>query len=99
MANHSKLSEIEKYELIMKLLRREATAAELARQYQVSEPTIGRWRDDFLDGGKERLGARHSKVRSAELKQLKAELAEHKQLIGEYAFANDFLKKRLEKSL
>lgn len=98
MANHSKLTENEKYDLIMKLLSRESTAAELARKYQVSEPTIGRWRDDFLDAGKERLSAKKSKENASELKRLKAELAEHKQLIGEYAFCNDFLKKRLEGS-
>ncbi|NRA65848.1 MAG: transposase [Pseudobacteriovorax sp.] len=99
MANHSKLSDSEKYELIMKLLRKEATASELSRQYQVSEPTIGRWRDDFLDGGKQRLSVRRNKENSSELKRLKVELAEHKQLIGEYAFANDFLKKRLDSSI
>ena len=99
MSNHSKLSESEKYELIMKLLRREGTASELSRQYQVSEPTIGRWRDAFLDNGKQALSKKPSKEKDSELKRLKAELAEHKQLIGEYAFANDFLKKRLESSL
>ena len=98
MANHSKLTDQEKLELVMSLLRKESTVSELARRYSVSEPTIHRWRDDALDGMKGALSKGRKNGERNELRQLKAELSEHKQLIGEYAFANDFLKKRLERS-
>lgn len=96
MTNHSKLTENEKFDLVMALLRKEATASELARRHSVSEPTIGPWRDEFLDGGKRSLARKGKSEDAGEIKRLKAELADHKQVIGEYAFANDFLKKRLE---
>lgn len=99
MSKGKHLSETEKYEVVMALLRRESTGAELSRRYGVSEVSMYRWRDQFLEGGKSSLKSKRSSVEASELKQLRKEIAEHKQLIGEYAFANDFLKKKLERSL
>lgn len=95
MGKPSNLNESEKLEIVMALLRRESTGSELARRFGVSEPTMYRWRDEFLEAGKQGLKGNRKKSDSCEIKRLKAELAEHRQLIGEYAFANDFLKKRL----
>ena len=52
MGKKSKLTEAEKAEVVMKLLRREESAAKLARRYGVSEQTLYRYRDQFLEGGR-----------------------------------------------
>ena len=99
MSKGKHLSEGEKFEVVMALLRRERSGAELAREYGISEQTMYRWRDQFTDGGKKGLSSKRSASASSEVKELRRELKEHKQLIGEYAFANDFLKKKLDGSL
>jgi len=42
-------------EAVLALLRREEPATQLARRYSVSEPTLYRWRDEFLAGGEATL--------------------------------------------
>jgi transposase-like protein len=42
-------------EAVLALLRREEPATQLARRYGVSEPTLYRWRDEFLAGGEAAL--------------------------------------------
>lgn len=96
MGRPSTLSMARRLELIMALIRKEAPGSELARRYGVSEPTMYRWRDEFLEAGKQGLQSSKGSAEAAEIKKLKSELAEHKQLIGEYAYANDFLKKKLQ---
>jgi transposase-like protein len=48
MAKKSELKAEERMEAVLALLRREESAAVLARRYQVSEVTLYRWRDVFL---------------------------------------------------
>lgn len=99
MGRPSSLTESKRLELVLALLRKEAPGSELARRYGVSEPTMYRWRDEFLEAGKSALGSKKGSTEAAEIKRLKSELAERNQLIGEYVYANDFLKKRLEGSV
>lgn len=99
MGRPSTLGEAKRLELVLALLRKEASGSELARRFGVSEPTMYRWRDEFLEAGKQGLKGLKGSTEATEIKKLKSELAEHKQLIGEYAYANDFLKKRLETSV
>ena len=47
MAKKSELKAEERVEAVLALLRREESAAALARRYQVSEVTLYRWRDVF----------------------------------------------------
>lgn len=98
MGKQSPISESQKIELVMALLRREAPGAELARRYGVSEAAMYRWRDLFLDAGKQGLKSKVAASDNDEIRRLKRDLEEHKQVIGEYAFANDWLKKRLERT-
>ncbi len=58
MAKRSKLSAAEKAEVVLKALRREDTAARLARRYGISEQTLYRYRDQFLTAGKAGLSGR-----------------------------------------
>ena len=42
-------------EAVLSLLRREESAAAIARRVGVSEPTLYRWRDEFLAAGEAAL--------------------------------------------
>ena len=77
------------------LLRREEPAAKLARRFGVSEQTLYRWRDDFLAGGEAALstGKGQSEPRERENAELKRQLAQRDQVIGELTIANRILKK------
>ncbi len=96
MPKKSGLSIEERSEVVLSLLRREESAAALARRYGVSEVTIYRWRDVFLAGGKAGLSkpdAAADSVDQRRIAQLERELAERAQIIGELSIANDILKK------
>ena len=47
-------------ELVLRLLRWEEAGVRLARQAGVSEPTLYRWRDDFIRGGQGALNGKGS---------------------------------------
>ncbi len=80
---------------VLALLRREEPAAQLARRFGVSEPTLYRWRDEFLAGGEAALahGKNGVDVRDREIRELRAELEERNLVIGELTVANRILKK------
>ena len=48
MPKRSTLTVNERTELILRLIRKEATAASLAREACLSEQTLYQWRDNFL---------------------------------------------------
>ena len=94
MARPRKLSLSERRDAVLMLLRREETAALIARRLGVSEATLKRWRDQFLAGGEASLtGKSDNDGNSQELKQLKREIAKRDQIIGEVTVANRILKK------
>ena len=95
MAKRSDLSLAQRREVVLALLRREESAAVLARRYGVSEGTLYRWRDEFLAGGEAAIskGKNGADGRDREIKELKKELAERDQVIGELTIANRILKK------
>jgi transposase-like protein len=67
MGQKSELSVERRVELVLALLRKEEPAAQIARRAGVSEPTLYRWRDEFIKGAR-RSGraraARRSRARS-----------------------------------
>ncbi len=95
MGKKSKLSDAEKLEAVLMLLRREEPASVLARRYGVSDPTLYRWRDEFLEGGKAALAnPRNARNGSSQrMAELERELAERDRVIGELTIANRVLKK------
>lgn len=95
MAKRSELSVAQRREAVLALLRREEPAAVLARRFSVSEQTLYRWRDEFLAGGEAALsnGKKGADPQQREIKELKKELAERDQVIGELTIANRILKK------
>lgn len=98
MGKRSKLPTADREEAVLRLLRKEEPASALARRYQVSEQTLYRWRDEFLTGGRERLGRRGQlrKEQDRRIAALERELGKRAQVIGELTLANDLLKKLQE---
>ena len=80
-------------ELVLRLLRKEATASELAREQSISENTLYKWRAAFLEAGFGGLG--ETRGLSGDVKVLERELAERDQVIGEQTVAIRVLKKSL----
>jgi transposase len=77
-------------------LRREETAAALARRYQVSEATLYRWRDQFVTAGTAGVAAPDGagdQVATRRIEQLEREVDKRAQIIGELSIANGLLKK------
>ena len=95
MSKKSDLPVEQRREAVLSLLRREETAGVIARRYGVSENTLFRWREDFLAAGEAGLAPKtNGKSPDAQLiKQLRKELAERDQVIGELTIANRLLKK------
>ena len=94
MGRKSELTPEQRTQLVLKLLSKEEPGAQIARRAGISEPTLYRWRDEFLRGGAAGLSARGSSdVQAKEITKLQGQLAERDQVIGEITIANRILKK------
>ena len=96
MAKRSEVAAPQRREAVLALLRREESAAVLARRYEVSEPTLYRWRDEFLAGGEAALagkGNKNANGQQRQIEELRKEVAKRDQVIGELTIANRILKK------
>ena len=96
MGKRSNLSVNERAEAVMALLRREESGAQIARRCGVSEQTLYRWRDQFLEGAKSGLasGAGGSSASgNRKVEELESKVEERDQVIGELTVANRILKK------
>lgn len=95
MGRKSHLPIEQREEAVLRLLRKEEPVAALARRYQVSEQTLYRWRDEFVAGGRARLGRgdREAEAAQRRIAKLEKELGRRAQVIGELSIANDILKK------
>jgi transposase-like protein len=84
-------------EAVLSLLRKEEPAAAIARRVGVSEPTLYRWRDEFMAGGDAALasgaGKNGADPRDRRIAELEREIERRDQVIGEYTIANRILKK------
>lgn len=100
MAKASELSPKQRSEAVLALLRREEPGAVLARRFGVSEPTLFRWRDEFLAAGEAALATRKSagEPRARQIAELEKQIANRDQVIGELTIANRALKKNAEPS-
>lgn len=92
MARQIPLNARQRGELALRLLLKEATAGELAREASVSEPTLYQWRDAFLRGGFANMGGGGE---DGEKRRHQRELAQRDQAIGELTVAVNVLKKTL----
>jgi len=81
-------------EAVLSLLRREGTTKEIARRFNMSEVTLTRLRDRFLEAGTRELSTRKGSTTSnSRVRDLEREIAERDMVIGEITIANRLLKK------
>jgi transposase len=95
MAKRSQIGAPERSAAVLALLRREEPAAQLARRYGVSEPTLYRWRDEFVEGGQAALagGRSGANPQGRRIVELEQQVEKQHQVIGELTIANRILKK------
>ena len=89
MSKKSSLGAAERTALVLRLLSREEPAAQIARRAGVSETTLFRWREQFIEGGAARVAGNGTpKAEAREIERLKRALAKRDQVIGELTIAN-----------
>jgi transposase-like protein len=85
-----------KIRIVMEGLKGEDTVAELCRREGISQSLYYSWSKQFLEAGKGRLaGNTRREATSEEVKDLKQENEQLKQLVAELALKNRVLKKSL----
>ena len=84
-----------KTRIVLSVLSGETTVARAARKEQVSEQSIGRWKAEFLEGGKTALAAGRTGPSTRE-QQLQAEVEDLTQALGEAAVELRVWKKSAE---
>ena len=71
------------------MLTKEESAANLAREARIGEPTLYRWREQFIEAGRAGLAdGKDHPLQRRELDRVKARLAERDRVIGELTVAN-----------
>ncbi|MGQ0569984.1 MAG: helix-turn-helix domain-containing protein [Armatimonadota bacterium] len=94
MPRKSELNAEQRAQLVLRLLSKEDPAAQIARRAGISEQTLYRWREEFINAGRQALNGRGAEATPTKvLSRLQAELAERDQVIGELTIANRILKK------
>ena len=73
----------EKIRIVLSILAGETTIAQAARQAKVSETSVGKWKQQFLEAGRLGLAAGGSSRSSSREEQLAAEVAELTTALGE----------------
>lgn len=93
MGKKSEVPADKRVDAVLAVLRKEEPAAQIARRLGVSEPTLYRWRDEFVAGGRHSLqGKGADQTLSREVSRLQRELESREQVIGELTIANRILK-------
>ena len=86
----------EKIRIVIEGLRGDMTVAELCRKEGIAQSMYYKWSKEFLEAGKSRLaGNTKRQADSKEVKDLRKENDEMKQLIAELSLGNRMLKKTL----
>lgn len=92
--SRKRYSSEEKIRIVLEGLRGEVGVAELCRREGISESIYYRWSKEFLEAGKSRLlGNTRRQATSDEVKELKSENEQLKQLVAELMLKNRVLKK------
>jgi len=71
---YRKFNAQQKTELVLAALKGHKTIAELARERDISETLLRRWREQFLAGGAEKLQGKTERTQLDELRQRNARL-------------------------
>jgi transposase len=84
----------EKIRIVLEGLRGEESVAELCRREGIAQSLYYKWSKEFLEAGKSRLtGDTKREATSDEVKELRQENDQLKQLVAELALKNRVLKK------
>ena len=91
-----KFSAEEKIRIVLEGLRGDASVAEVCRREGIAANLYYRWSKDFLEAGKKRLnGDTVREARSSEVKDLRSENRDLKEVVAELTLSNRVLKKSL----
>ncbi len=91
-----KFSPEEKIRIVLEGLRGEQSVAEVCRREGIAANLYYRWSKDFLESGKKQLaGDTVREATSGEVKELRAENSELKEVVAEITLKNRVLKKSL----
>ncbi len=86
----------EKIRIILDGLRGEESVAALCRREGIAESLYYSWSKEFLEAGKKRLaGDTGRQATSSEVKDLKREMRDMKELVAELSLENRLLKKSM----
>ena len=83
----------EKLAIVLEGLKGQRSVAEICREHQLSQSVFYRWRDKFLEGGKNALAYGAPSQKEA---RLKAEIEKLERIIGKQAIQIEVLKKTEE---
>jgi transposase-like protein len=78
---------------VLEGLKGESSIADICRKYQISESLYYRWRDKFLEAGRQALASRNG---AGGEKVVKARIAALERIIGKQAVKIEILKKITE---
>ena len=93
-ATRRRFSAEEKIRIVLDGLRGEDTIAELCRREGVAQNLYYRWSKEFLEAGKKRLaGDTAREATSSEVRDLRAETRQLKEVLAETLLENRLLKK------
>ena len=91
-----KHSSEEKIRIVLEGLRGEETVAELCRREGIAQSLYYKWSKEFLEAGKSRLaGDTKREATRDDVKEIRSENEQLKQLVAELALKNRVLKKSL----
>jgi transposase len=94
--NRKKYSAEEKIRIVIEGLRGDESIAELCRREGIAQSMYYKWSKEFLEAGKQRLaGNTKRQANSSEVKELRKENNQLKELVAELALKNKVLKKSL----
>ena len=95
-ATRKQYSAEEKIRIVLDGLRGEESIAELCRQEGIAQNLYYRWSKEFLEAGKKRLAGDTARAAtSGEVKDLRAEARQLKELLAETLLENRLLKKSM----
>ena len=93
-ATRRRFSAEEKIRIVLDGLRGEDTIAELCRREGIAQNLYYRWSKEFLEAGKKRLaGDTAREATSSEVRELRAETRQLKEVLAETLLENRLLKK------
>ena len=93
-ATRRKFSAEEKIRIVLEGLRGEDSIAELCRREGINQNLYYRWSKDFLEAGKKRLsGDTTREANTDEVKELRSQARQLKEVLAEQVLENRLLKK------